>query len=93
MPVRELGAEIKSNKTPVPSDAVLLSKLNPHIPRVWLPVDVGPHAVCSTEFLVIVPTAGASKEFVYCSFVAAQFLLNDAGRLPQALAELAAAIR
>ena len=73
MPVRELGAEIKSNKTSVPRDAVLLSKLNPHIPRVWLPVDAGPHAVCSTEFLVFVPAAGASREFAYCSFVAAPF--------------------
>ena len=72
-PIRELGTEIKSNKTPVPRDAVLLSKLNPHIPRVWLPVDVGPHAVCSTEFLVFLPTAGASREFAYCSFVAAPF--------------------
>ncbi|HYN61533.1 MAG TPA: restriction endonuclease subunit S [Rubrivivax sp.] len=66
MPVRELGAEIKSNKTSVPRDAVLLSKLNPHIPRVWLPVDAGPHAVCSTEFLVFVPAAEASREFLVC---------------------------
>ena len=73
MPVRELGAEIKSNKTSVPRDAVLLSKLNPHIPRVWLPFDAGPHAVCSTEFLVLVPTAEASKEFAYCLFVAVPF--------------------
>lgn len=73
MPVRELGAAIKSNKTSVPRDAVLLSKLNPHIPRVWLPVDAGPHAVCSTEFLVFVPAPGASREFAYCSFVAAPF--------------------
>ena len=73
MPVRERGAEIKSNKTSVPRDAVLLSKLNPHIPRVWLPVDVGPHAVCSTEFLVFVPAAGASREFAHCSFVTTQF--------------------
>ena len=73
LPVRELGAGIKSNKTSVPIDAVLLSKLNPHIPRVWLPIDVGPHAVCSTEFLVFVPATGASREFAYCSFVAAPF--------------------
>jgi type I restriction enzyme S subunit len=73
MPVRELGAAIKSNKTSVPRDAVLLSKLNPHIPRAWLPVDAGPHAVCSTEFLVFVPAPGASREFAYCSFVAAPF--------------------
>jgi len=75
MPVSELGTEIKSNKTSVPPDAVLLSKLNPHIPRIWLPVDVGNHAVCSTEFLVFVPTpgSGASKEFIYCAFTTAKF--------------------
>ncbi len=73
MPVREKGAEIKSNKTPVTPNAVLLSKLNPHIPRVWLPVDPGAHAVCSTEFLVFIPAAGASREFVYCSFTASAF--------------------
>ncbi len=72
-PVSELGAEIKSNKTSVPPDAVLLSKLNPHIPRVWLPVDVGIHAVCSTEFLVFVPAGGASREFIYCAFTTEQF--------------------
>ena len=73
MPVREPGTEIKSNKTSVPRDAVLLSKLNPHIPRVWLPLNAGPHAVCSTEFLVFLPAAGLSREFAYCSFVAAPF--------------------
>jgi type I restriction enzyme S subunit len=73
MPVLELGTEIKSNKTSVPPDAVLLSKLNPHIPRVWLPVNVGSHAVCSTEFLVFVPVGGASKEFIYCAFTTPKF--------------------
>ena len=75
MPISELGTEIKSNKTSVPPDAVLLSKLNPHIPRVWLPVEVGNNAVCSTEFLVFVPApnSGASKEFIYCAFTTAKF--------------------
>lgn len=75
MPVSELGTEIKSNKTSVPPDAVLLSKLNPHIPRIWLPVDVGNHAVCSTEFLVFVPApnSGATKEFIYSAFTTAKF--------------------
>ena len=73
LPVEELGAEIRSNKTSVPKDAVLLSKLNPHIPRVWLPVNAGPHAVCSTEFLVFVPTPGSSREVAYCSFAAEPF--------------------
>lgn len=72
MPVNELGSEIKSNKTTVPADAVLLSKLNPHIPRVWLPMEPTGHAVCSTEFLVFVPASGeASREFVYCTFSSA----------------------
>jgi type I restriction enzyme S subunit len=71
LPVSELGTEIKSNKTTVPRDAVLLSKLNPHIPRVWLSHDPGSNAVCSTEFLVFVPSEGASKEFIYCAFTTA----------------------
>jgi type I restriction enzyme, S subunit len=73
MPIAEPGSAIKSNKTPVPLDSVLLSKLNPHIPRVWLPTDVHRDAVCSTEFLVFRPTPNASREYVYCSFTTDQF--------------------
>ena len=73
MPVLDRGSEIKSNKSPVPNKAVLRSKLNPHIPRVWLPSDSGKNAVCSTEFLVFTPTNGASREFVFCQFSTAQF--------------------
>ena len=72
-PVFELGQQIKSNKTPLPDEAVLLSKLNPHIPRVWLPVNHGANAVCSTEFLAYSPQKGVSKELIYCLFVAAEF--------------------
>lgn len=73
MPAFEAGREIKSNKTDVPVDAVLLSKLNPHIPRVWLPAEAGANSVCSTEFLVFTPTNSASREFVFCLFSTAQF--------------------
>ncbi|UCV12300.1 restriction endonuclease subunit S [Dechloromonas denitrificans] len=73
MPVIEAGSEIKSNKTSVPPRAVLLSKLNPHISRVWMPASAGATAVCSTEFLVFTPAGGASREFVYCSFSAPEF--------------------
>ncbi|WP_394206967.1 restriction endonuclease subunit S [Pseudomonas putida] len=72
-PVFELGQEIKSNKTPLPGEAVLLSKLNPHIPRVWLPVSCGANAVCSTEFLAYSPRDGASKELIYCLFGSSEF--------------------
>ena len=73
MPVLELGSEIKSNKTTVPKDAVLLSKLNPHIPRIWLPSMVNKEAVCSTEFLPFIPNGPATKAFVYCLLSAPDF--------------------
>ena len=66
LPVSEVGEVIRSNKTPVPTGAVLVSKLNPHIPRIWFVDDVEDHSVCSTEFLVWVPKPGAGSAFVYC---------------------------
>ncbi|MCB1989802.1 MAG: hypothetical protein KDE69_15960, partial [Burkholderiaceae bacterium] len=73
-PVIEQGATIKSNKTPVPSDAVLLSKLNPHIPRIWLPGTSGRNAICSTEFLVFQPTVASCRELIYCAFSSTAFI-------------------
>ncbi|RZJ09981.1 MAG: restriction endonuclease subunit S [Acidovorax sp.] len=73
-PIFELGESIKSNKTPVTPDAVLLSKLNPHIPRVWLPVECRSNAVCSTEFLVFVPVGIGSRELIYCAFNSPDFI-------------------
>jgi len=66
IPKRELGATIKSNKFLIPSHAILLSKLNPRIPRLWLPVvRDSPRAICSTEFLVVLPRIKAFREFIY----------------------------
>lgn len=73
MPVLEQGCAIKSNKTTVPENAVLLSKLNPRIPRVWLPSSVGVNAVCSTEFLPFVPVGSSTTAFVYCLLAAPVF--------------------
>lgn len=48
--------EIKSNKAYIQSPSVLISKLNPHFPRVWnLPELPEEPAVASTEFLVLEP--------------------------------------
>jgi type I restriction enzyme S subunit len=65
--VREFGKGILSNKTIVPTDAVLLSKLNPEIGRVW-PVDADAtlRSICSTEFLVLLPTAPSDRAMLYC---------------------------
>jgi type I restriction enzyme S subunit len=76
IPVFEYGAEIKSNKTTVPTDAVLVSKLNPHIPRIWLPSVVGSNAVCSTEFLPFVPTSRTTINFVYALLIEPSFMLS-----------------
>ena len=55
-PVVESGLAIKSNKFTIPTNAVLLSRLNPRFPRVWSPEDHGDTPmICSTEFLVMRP--------------------------------------
>ncbi|WP_176596480.1 restriction endonuclease subunit S [Sphingobium sp. 15-1] len=68
-PSMDTGSTIKSNKTPVPAGAILLSKLNPEILRVWLPnANSGLAQIASTEFLVFVPKAGASRSLLFALF-------------------------
>jgi type I restriction enzyme S subunit len=68
------GSEILSNKYLIKGTCVLLSKLNPRIPRVWL---IEPlrnlRSVCSTEFLVLQPAANYSREFIYCQCSSDEF--------------------
>jgi type I restriction enzyme S subunit len=68
-PVVERGAAIKSNKFLVLDGCVLLSKLNPRIPRVWLPpVPEAERQIASTEFLVLIPNNGFDRHYLYCKF-------------------------
>ena len=68
------GAAIKSNKTVVPEDAVLLSKLNPRITRVWVPPDsTGRPQVCSTEFLAFTPKPPANRSLLSALFADQHF--------------------
>lgn len=69
MPAMELGESIKSNKYKVHADAVLVSKLNPQTPRIWLPTVETDHAVCSTEFMQFVPRTRDDRPFLYCLMV------------------------
>jgi type I restriction enzyme S subunit len=66
-----------SNKLVVAGDSVLLSKLNPHIPRIWLP-DLHPtrRSICSTEFIVATPRLGYSREFLFSLFTSDAFALT-----------------
>ena len=74
-PAQDLGGSIRSNKYVVSPYCVLVSKLNPRFARVWLPDDPekSGRQICSTEFLVVTPKEGWSREHLYCQFVEAGF--------------------
>lgn len=74
-PARDLGSSIKSNKFAVSPHSVLVSKLNPRFARVWLPDEPtnGARQICSTEFLVITPKDGWSREQLFCQFLEVGF--------------------
>jgi type I restriction enzyme S subunit len=73
-PKVESGGEIKSNKFYVPGDAVLLSKLNPRIRRIWLPfIGEERRSIASTEFLVIRPKTQYTRDFLYFLFSSESF--------------------
>ncbi|WP_198674995.1 restriction endonuclease subunit S [Aliidiomarina taiwanensis] len=64
-PAFDLGANIKSNKYRVFPESVLVSKLNPHFPRTWLPDVLDSNAaICSTEFMQFVPIKPSQRAFV-----------------------------
>lgn len=64
-PVKEKGVEIKSNKYLVVPGCVLLSKLNPRIPRLWRPeTGGGLRQITSTEFLVLTSSIATHRSFL-----------------------------
>lgn len=68
-PILAPGDSIKSSKYLIDESAVLLSKLNPAIERVWLPgCAQGARQICSTEFLVCKPTRFATREHLVSLF-------------------------
>ena len=73
-PKVELGSAIMSNKFTVLPNSVLLSKLNPHIPRIWLPdLNALRRSVCSTEFMVVCSKLGFSREYLFSLFTSSAF--------------------
>ena len=67
-PIFELADGIKSNKYMVDRNSILISKLNPSIKRMWIPVCLTDKAVCSTEFIVYKPLEPRHKSF-YCAAI------------------------
>jgi type I restriction enzyme S subunit len=76
MPVIEKGEMIRSNKYVVQKDAVLVSKLNPQTPRIWLPLCKTNHAICSTEFMQFVPHQPDNRSYLYF-LMNSQYLKNE----------------
>jgi type I restriction enzyme S subunit len=72
-PVREVGENIKSRKYIVSKGTILISKLNPSTPRIWMPIFYGQNSICSTEFLVLHPKDKVYKNFLYFLFSSKQF--------------------
>ncbi len=74
LPRVENGAAIKSGKFLLNGPTVLVSKLNPHIPRVWMAVPTGSRsAVTSTEFVGLVPSHDYPVEVLWALCASAQF--------------------
>ncbi len=74
VPIVEPGSAIGSSKFAVPVGAILISKLNPRIPRVWAPEDIPVDSVASTEFIVMLARETIAREFLFlaCSSPAFQ---------------------
>ncbi|RKU20109.1 hypothetical protein C6501_00530 [Candidatus Poribacteria bacterium] len=77
MPALEDGDSIRSAKYLVTGGSVLLSKLNPRIPRVWLPFLNTEHkAIASTEFFILKPKPPVNCMFLYNLFRSPEFTEN-----------------
>ena len=64
-PVFESSDNVKSNKYILTENSVLASKLNPDTKRIWRPICLTDHAVCSTEFIVFEANNNAHKDFLF----------------------------
>ena len=74
MPAFDSGNTIKSNKYLVTENCVLVSKLNPNIPRVWFPfLNTEHRAIASTEFLILIPKPPVDCVFLFNLFRSTEF--------------------
>lgn len=64
-PVFEIASGVKSNKYVLTPSSVMISKLNPDTKRIWRPLCLTSHAVCSTEFMVYEAINPEHKDYVY----------------------------
>ena len=73
-PVFEISSGIKSNKYILHSDSVMISKLNPDTKRIWRPMCLSTHPVCSTEFIVYEAKKPKQRDYIYSIIDSVPFL-------------------
>jgi len=80
-PINEIGKEILSNKYKVISNSILVSKLNPRTPRIWMIYgNVNEdECICSTEFQIVKPKNQKWYGFIYCFLKSNQVTQELAG--------------
>ena len=64
-PVFEIASGIKSNKYLLTPESVMISKLNPDTKRIWRPMCLSEHPVCSTEFIVYEAKKKGQRDYIY----------------------------
>jgi type I restriction enzyme S subunit len=64
-PVFEIASGIKSNKYILTPESVMISKLNPTTKRIWRPMCLSAHPVCSTEFIIYEAKKEGQRDFIY----------------------------
>lgn len=68
-PELSYGKNILSNKFKIDDNCLLVSKLNPKFPRIWLLLENNlSNSIASTEFIPIIPFEKHSLPFLYCLF-------------------------
>lgn len=65
VPAVVAGSSIHSNKLLVPPGSVLVSKLNPRIPRVWRPGSLSNRGIASTEFVTLTPRSECPRDVLF----------------------------
>jgi type I restriction enzyme, S subunit len=73
-PVFEIASGIKSNKYILNSNSVMISKLNPDTKRIWRPMCLSTHPVCSTEFIVYEAKKQEQRDYIYSILDSIPFL-------------------
>ena len=73
-PVFEIASGIKSNKYILTPDSVMISKLNPDTKRIWRPMCLSAHPVCSTEFIVYEAKNRGQRDYIYSILDSVPFL-------------------